>query len=346
MTSELLRSPDPEPLLSDRRLEAYRGTRALVTGGLGFIPSNVVHALTTLGCSVVVVDSLSPGQGGNRFNLTGIEDRVDVRIADIRDDAAMTDAVKDCDFVFNMAAAVSHLDSLEDPFPDFEVNARGNLQVLEVIRKHAPAAKVIYAGTRSEYGLIQTTPVSEAHPLLPTESNSANKAVATLYHVAYHIAHGMHTVSMRLTNTYGPRMLVQHFRQGFINWFVRLAIEGATFRLYGDGTQVRDFVYVDDTVRALLLAPITPGAAGQVFNIGSGRPVSLREIAETLISITRRGNIEYVPFPEDAKRIEIGDYVADVHKITEVMDWRPRVSLREGLERSIRYYEAFREQYW
>jgi nucleoside-diphosphate-sugar epimerase len=141
-------------------------------------------------------------------------------------------------------------------------------------------------------------------------------------------------------------MLVQHFRQGFINWFVRLAIEGATFRLYGDGTQVRDFVYVDDTVRALLLAPITPGAAGQVFNIGSGRPVSLREIAETLISITRRGNIEYVPFPEDAKRIEIGDYVADVHKITEVMDWRPRVSLREGLERSIRYYEAFREQYW
>jgi UDP-glucose 4-epimerase len=346
MTSELLRSPDPEPLLSDRRLEAYRGTRALVTGGLGFIPSNVVHALTTLGCSVVVVDSLSPGQGGNHFNLTGIEDRVDVRIADIRDDAAMTDAVKDCDFVFNMAAAVSHLDSLEDPFPDFEVNARGNLQVLEVIRKHAPAAKVIYAGTRSEYGLIQTTPVSEAHPLLPTESNSANKAVATLYHVAYHIAHGMHTVSMRLTNTYGPRMLVQHFRQGFINWFVRLAIEGATFRLYGDGTQVRDFVYVDDTVRALLLAPITAGTAGQVFNIGSGRPVSLREIAETLISITRRGNIEYVPFPEDAKRIEIGDYVADVHKITEVMDWRPRVSLREGLERSIRYYEAFREQYW
>jgi len=346
MTNDHLDSPDPGVLLSDRRLDAYRGTRTLVTGGLGFIPSNVVRALATLGSSVVAVDSLSPGQGGNRFNLAGIADKVDLRIADIRDEAAMTDAVKSCDFVFNMAASVSHLDSLKDPFPDFDVNARGNLLMLEVIRKNAPAARVVYAGTRSEYGLIQTSPVSETHPLLPTETNSANKAVAGMYHTAYHIAHGLQTVTMRLTTTYGPRMLVKHWRQGFINWFVRLAVEGGTFQLYGDGTQVRDLVYVDDTVRALLLAPIVPGTAGQTFNIGSAVPVSLKEIAEILIDISGKGAIEYTPFPEDAKRIEIGDYVADVTKITDVIDWRPLVSLRDGLERSIRYYQKYGEHYW
>ncbi len=346
MTTDYQRSPDPDALMADRRLEAYRGTRALVTGGLGFIPSNVVHALTTLGCSVVVVDSLSPGQGGNRFNIRGIEDRLDVRIADIRDEAAMTDAVSGCDFVFNMAASVSHLDSLNDPFHDLDVNARGNLLMLEVIRKNVPQARVVYCGTRSEYGLIQTNPVGETHPLLPTETNSANKAVAEMYHTAYHIAHGLQTVAMRLTTTYGPRMLVQHWRQGFINWFVRLAVEGGTFKLYGDGTQVRDLVYIDDTVRAMLLAPITQGAAGQAFNIGSSIPVSLKEIAELLIDIAGKGNIEYVPFPEEAKRIEIGDYVADVSKIAAVMDWRPLVSLREGLTRSVHYFEKHREHYW
>jgi UDP-glucose 4-epimerase len=156
----------------------------------------------------------------------------------------------------------------------------------------------------------------------------------------------MHTTSLRLTNTYGPRMLVEHYRQGFINWFVRLAVEGGTFSLYGDGTQVRDLVYVDDTVRALLLAPVTAGTPGQVFNVGSGAPVSLKEIASRLVEITGRGNIEYVPFPDDAKRIEIGDYVADTTKITSALDWRPLVSLPDGLERSVRYFQTYREHYW
>jgi UDP-glucose 4-epimerase len=345
LTQDLLRTPDPDALLSDRRLDAYRGTSALVTGGLGFIPSNVVHALTTLGCSVTVIDSLSPGQGGNRYNVRGIEDRVDVRIADIRDEAAVTDAVRGKDFVFNMAASVSHLDSLESPFHDVDVNARGNLVVLEAVRKHAPQARVLYSGTRSEYGLIQSTPVREDHPLLPTEVNSANKAVADMYHIAYHVAHELSTVSLRLTNTYGPRMLTAHWRQGFINWFVRLAVEGGDYRLYGDGSQVRDLVYVDDTVRAILLAAITPAAIGQSINVGSGKPVSLKEIASALIEIAGKGRIEYVPFPEDARRIEIGDYVADTTRIRELVGWEPQVPLREGLERSFEYFRAHHEHY-
>ncbi len=346
MTFDLLSSPDPDSLRADPRLAAYEGKRALVTGGLGFIPSNVVHALTSLGCRVTVLDSLSPGQGGNRYNVRGIEDRVDVRIADIRDEAAMADAVRGQDFVFNMAASVSHLDSLESPFHDLDVNARGHLVVLEAVRRHAPEARVVYSGTRSEYGLIQTTPVSEEHPLVPTEVNSANKAVATMYHVAYHIAHGLQTVSLRLTNTYGPRMLVEHYRQGFINWFVRLAVEGGTFRLYGDGSQVRDLVYVDDVARALLLAAVTPAAAGRALNVGSGKPVSLREIAELLIDITGKGNVEYVPFPDDARRIEIGDYVADTTKIGDTLGWQPTVVLRDGLERSVRYFQDHGSHYW
>ncbi len=346
MTFDLLTAPDPDILRSDPRLQVFRGTRSLVTGGLGFIPSNVVHALTTLGSQVTVVDSLSPGQGGNRYNINGIEDRVDVRIADIRDEAAMADAVRGQDFVFNMAASVSHLDSLNSPFHDLDVNARGMLVVLEAVRLHAPQARVLYSGTRSEYGLIQTTPVSEDHPLIPTEVNSSNKAVGTMYHTAYHIAHGISTVSLRLTNTYGPRMLVEHYRQGFINWFVRLAVEGGTFRLYGDGSQVRDLVYVDDVVRALLLAAANRDVVGTAVNIGSGKPVSLREIAEVLVAIAGKGNIEYVPFPDDARRIEIGDYVADTTKITKELDWRPQVDLKDGLERSVRYFQAHREHYW
>jgi UDP-glucose 4-epimerase len=217
--------------------------------------------------------------------------------------------------------------------------------MLEAIRRFAPEARVVYAGTRSEYGLIQTSPVNEDHPLLPTEVNSANKAVAGLYHFAYHIAHGMQTVSLRLTNTYGPRMLTAHWRQGFINWFVRTAVEGGVFKLYGDGNQVRDIVYVDDVVRAHLLAAVTPNIAGQTFNVGTG-PVTLLDIATQLIDIAGKGSIELVPFPDDARRIEIGDYVADTTKIERVLDWQPRISLREGLERSVRYYTAYRELYW
>jgi UDP-glucose 4-epimerase len=345
MTNDLLAYPDRTVLAAEPRFKRFSGTKAVVTGGLGFIGSNLVHALTALGCGVTVVDGLMPDQGGNRYNLRGIEDQVDLRIADLRDEVAMGDAVHGRDFVFNLAASVSHLDSLDAPFHDLDVNARGTLTMLEAVRRRAPEARVVHSGTRSEYGLIQTSPVSEAHPLLPTEVNSANKAVATLYHVAYHIAHGLHTVSLRLTNTYGPRMLTAHHRQGFINWFVRLAVEGGTYRLYGDGNQMRDLVYVDDVVQAMLLAAVTDDSAGQILNTGSGSPVSLKTIAEELVSITGKGSIEYVPFPDDARRIEIGDYFADASAIGRVLDWHPAIGLREGLERSVRYFEANRKHY-
>jgi UDP-glucose 4-epimerase len=342
----LLSFPNRDALRAEPRFAAVRGTRALVTGGAGFVGSNLVHALEALGCSVVVLDSLAPEQGGNLFNLAGLEGTIDMRISDIRDAAAVADAVQGADFVFNLAGGGAHLNSLDAPFEDLDVNLRGTLVVLEAVRQHAPAARVVFGGSRGEYGAILHTPVAEDHPLRPTEVNSANKAAAALYHFTYHVSHGLDTVTLRLANVYGPRMQAAHPRQGFIAWFVRSAVQGGDYRLYGDGSQVRDMVYIDDTVSALLLAAVTPGIAGEALNVGSGEPSSLRQIAEELVEIAGAGRIEYVPFPEDARRIEIGDYVADTTKIKGLLDWRPQVSIREGLERSVRYYRAYKEHYW
>jgi UDP-glucose 4-epimerase len=346
VTAGLLSYPDRAALLSEPRFNAFAGKRALVTGGLGFIGSNVAHALTALGCAVTVIDSLAEGQGGNRFNLEGIRDQVDLLIQDLRDEDATAAAVEGCDFVFNLAGTGNHLDSLESPLRDLETNVRGTLILLEAVRHRAPLARLVHAGSRSEYGLIRTTPVNESHPLLPTEINSANKAAATLYNYVYHTAHGLHTTTLRLTNTYGPRMLAAHHRQGFINWFVRLAVEGGCIRIFGDGSQLRDMTYVDDVVTAMLLAAVTPAAAGKILNHGSGRPASLREIASELCAIKPQCSVEYAPFPDSERRIEIGDYVADISAMREILDWTPAVSLREGLKRSVCYYSAHREHYW
>jgi nucleoside-diphosphate-sugar epimerase len=330
---------------SDPRLAAFAGRSALVTGGYGFIGSNLVHALVGLGCNVAVVDNLDPGAGGNRFNLNGVEDRVDLLCGDIRDLDAMRDAVRGRDYVFHLAGRNSHLDSLEGPFEDLDVNGRGTLTVLEAVRRENASARVVHAGSRSEYGAIQTSPVDETHPLLPTEANSAHKALSTLYQLAYHQAHGLQTVSLRLPNCYGPRMYTKDHRLGVMNWFLHQTVEGQTLRLYGDGTQQRDLLYVDDVVRAFLYAALAPQAPGHALNVGAGYGTSLREVAEALVPLGAAG-VEVVPFPEDAKRIEIGDYVADTTLTRELLGWQATIALAEGLERSVRYFREHKERYW
>ena len=250
------------------------------------------------------------------------------------------------DVIFNLAGKSSHLDSLESPLFDMETNVRGQLVLLEAIRKASPEARVVYASTRSVYGAIRSNPVDEDHPFLPTEANSAGKAAADLYHIAYWHCHGLSTVCLRLTNIYGPRMLMKHGRQGFINWFVRLALEGKTISLYGDGSQKRDLLYVDDAVDAFLAAGLDREAAGVAFNVGSGRGATLKEIAETLVSVAGSGAISYVPFPEEAKRIEIGDYVSGTRRIEDALGWRARTALRQGLEQTCAFFEAQRKHYW
>jgi UDP-glucose 4-epimerase len=322
----------------------YRDRRVLVTGALGFIGSNLCRTLADLGAKVLAVDSLLPDYGGNLFNLAGYEDRVRINVADVRGHG-MSTLVRDQDVLFNLAGQVSHIDSMTDPFTDLEINCRSQLWILEAVRKNNPGVKIVYAGTRQVYGKPQRLPVDEKHLLNPTDVNGINKISGEFYHLVYHSVYGIRASSLRLTNTYGPRQLIRHNRQGFIGWFIRQAVLGETIQLFGDGTQKRDFDYVDDVVDAFLRAGAMDVADGEVFNLGGDEPVSLLDLAKTLIEIAGHGAYVLSPFPPERKRIDIGDFYADTTKIRRTLGWAPRVRLREGLERTIDYYRQNRDRY-
>src|SRR5262245_23806054 len=322
----------------------YRGRKVLVTGGLGFIGSNLCRTLADLGARVLAVDSLLPDYGGNLFNLAGYEDRVRINIADVRGHG-MEYLVRGHDVLFNLAGQVSHLDSMSDPFTDLEINCRSQLWILEAARKNNPEIKIVYAGTRQVYGKPQRLPVDETHLLNPTDVNGINKISGELYHLVYHSVYGIRASSLRLTNTYGPRQLIRHDRQGFMGWFVRQALLGEQIQLYGDGSQRRDFDFVDDVVSAFLVAGASDAADGQVFNLGGEQPISLLDVVKLMIEITGHGSYRLVPFPPDRKRIDIGDFYADTTKIRLALGWQPRVSLRDGLARTFEYYGRHKGHY-
>ncbi len=325
---------------------AFSGKRTLITGGLGFIGSNLARRLVDLGAQVLLVDSLIPDYGGNLFNIAGIEERVRVNIADVRDAHGMDYLVRGQDFIFNLAGQVSHLDSMRDPYTDLEINCRSQLSILEACRRNNPGVKVVYASTRQFYGRPRYLPVDEAHPLEPVDINGVHKLAGEWYHLIYHRVHGLRTVSLRMTNTYGPRMRVRDARQTFIGWWLRQMVEGQELQIFGTGRQRRDFNYVDDVVEALLLAAADPAADGQVYNLGGDEPISLIELAELLIELNGGGRYRLVEFPPDRARIDIGDFYGDYNRIRDALGWRPRVSLREGLARSLDYYRQYREHYW
>lgn len=325
--------------------EAFRNKKVMVTGGLGFIGSNLARRLVDYGAEVLLVDSLIPQYGGNLFNMKGIEDKVTVNIADVRDQYSMNYLVQGQDYMFNLAGTLSHLDSMEDPFTDLEINCRSQLSILESCRKHNREVKVVFAGTRGQYGRAQYLPVDEKHPQEPIDVNGINNVAGEWYHILYHRVYGIRACSLRLTNTYGPCHQMRHPRQGIINWFVRLALDGETINLYGDGRQIRDTNYVDDVVDAFLLAAASDRADGEVFNLG-GEPTNLVDLVRLITELAGSGSYKFVPFPEGAKKIEIGDYIADWRKIARSLGWQPQVSLHEGLRRTVDYYRHHRAHYW
>ena len=327
-------------------LSAFEGKRVLITGGLGFIGSNLAHVLASRCAELMLVDSLIPQYGGNLFNISGIEDLAQVNIADVRDENSMPYLVRAKDYIFNLAGQVSHIDSMHDPFTDLEINCRSQLSILEACRKNNSGVKIIFAGTRGQYGKLEANPVDERHLLYPTDVNGINKIAGESYHILYNNVYGIRACSLRLTNTYGPRHHMRTSRQGVLSWFIRLAIEGRTIELYGGGDQQRDFNYVDDVVEALLLAASSDTANGEVFNVGSGRGVSLKEAAELVVEVAGSGSVREVPFPEDKKKIEIGDYCADYSKIEKTLGWQPRTPLREGIERTVAFFREHWRQYW
>ena len=325
--------------------ERFAGSRVLVTGGLGFIGSNLARRLVGAGAEVTVMDAMIPDYGGNLFNVHDIRDRVTVNIADVRDRAAMDHLIAGKDYLFNLAGQVSHLDSMQDPFTDLDINCRSQLAILESCRHRNPQVKVVFAGSRQQYGRPRYLPVDEQHPLRPVDVNGINKLAGEWYHILYNETYGVRTVSLRLTNTYGPRQLVKHSRQGFIAWFLRRALEGGEIEIFGDGTQLRDLTFVEDVVEAFLLAASAERANGQVYNLAGETPISLADIASLLVEITGRGSIRTVPFPADRQRIDIGSYYGSAAKIGAELGWRPRTPLREGLERTIRYYRDHLRHY-
>jgi UDP-glucose 4-epimerase len=327
-------------------LKVFEGKRVLITGGLGFIGSNLARRLVELGADVLLVDSLIPEYGGNLFNIHGLEDRVRVNIADVRDEHSMNYLVRDQNFLFNLAGQVSHTDSMRDPYTDLEINCRSQLSILEACRKHNTEIKIVFASTRQIYGAPDYLPVDERHLLHPTDVNGINKMAGEWYHIVYNNVYGVRATSLRLTNTYGPCMRVKDARQTFLGWWIRQLIEGQELQVFGDGRQIRDFNYVSDVVEAMLLAAANDGANGQVFNLGGDEPINLLNLAELLVELNGGGSYRIVPFPPDRKRIDIGDYYGDYRRIQGKLGWRPRVSLREGLAQTLAYYREHREHYW
>lgn len=327
-------------------MNSYTNKKVLITGGLGFIGSNLARALVAQSAQVTLVDSLIPQYGGNPFNIDDIRDKVTVNVCDVRDPFAMAYLLQGQDFLFNLAGQTSHMDSMIDPQTDLDINAAAQLSILEACRKANPGIKIVFASTRQLYGKPDYLPVDEKHPIRPVDVNGINKLAGEWYHLLYNNVYGIRACALRLTNTYGPGMRVKDARQTFLGIWVRLLIEGKPIKVFGDGLQVRDFNYVDDCVDALLLAGASELANGKVFNLGSTEVIGLKALAEMMVDLGYGGAYELIPFPPERKAIDIGDYYSDFSLITNELGWAPQIGLREGLLKTMAYYQINFANYW
>jgi UDP-glucose 4-epimerase len=319
--------------------EQFSGRQVLVTGGLGFIGSNLVRALVKLGATVTVVDSLIPEYGGNLHNLDGVTGDVRINISDVRDSHSLPHFVRGQDYLFNLAGQTSHMDSMTDPQTDLEINARAQLSILEACRLYKPDIRIVFASTRQIYGKPDYLPVDEKHPLRPVDVNGINKLAGESYHLLYHRVHGVRSTVLRLTNTIGPRMRVKDARQTFVGVWIKKILSGEPIEVWG-GEQLRDFTYVDDAVEAFLLAASKPEALGEIFNIGGTEPVNLRQLAEFLVATNGSGEYVQRAFPGDRQKIDIGDFYADYRLIAEKLGWKPKTSLLAALSQTLAYYRT------
>jgi UDP-glucose 4-epimerase len=323
---------------------SFRAKRVLITGGLGFIGSNLARRLADVGASVTILDSLIPDYGGNLFNLAGYEDAVRINVSDVRDEHSMRYLVQQQDYLFNLAGQTSHIDSMDDPYTDLDINCRAQLSILEACRKENAKIKIVFASTRQMYGKPDYLPVTEDHLLRPVDVNGINKMAGEWYHILYNNVFGIAGCALRLTNTYGPRMRVKDARQTFLGIWIRLLVQGQPFEVW-EGEQLRDFTFVDDAVDALLLAAQSDQSNGQTFNLGGDSVISLARLAELLVEVNGGGEFVVRSYPPDRKRIDIGDYYADFSRIRGALGWEPNVPLRDGLERTLAYYREHLRHY-
>lgn len=322
----------------------FSGAKALITGGAGFVGSNLAKRLVSEGASVTIADSFIPEYGGNPANLELLQKRVTLNVTDVRDQYAMRYLVRGQDFLFNLAGQTSHMDSMSDPFTDLEINVRAQLSILEACRMHNPDLKIVFAGTRQIYGKPDYLPVDENHPVRPVDINGIHKLAGEWYHLLYNNVYGLRSTVLRLTNTYGPCMRIKDARQTFVGLWVRLVLEGKPCEVWG-GEQLRDFTYVDDCVNALLAAAGSARADGRVYNLGGDKVVSLRELAEILIKVHGGGSFILKEFPPERKKIDIGDYYSQDNRIRDELGWRPETTLEDGLKKTLDYFSGQLDRY-
>jgi len=315
-------------------------------GGMGFVGSNLIHRLVPLGAEVTILDAMLEPYGGNRANIRGIEDKVRFVKGDARDEATVSKLVKDQDYVFNLFAQVSHPLSMSDPMLDIDINCRGNMVVLEAIRKTNGSAKVLYAGTRGSTGDAKYLPVDEDHPDNPPDVNGIDKWAAEKYHLLYHRVYGMKTTSLRVGNTFGERHQMKHGHYGVLNFFVRKAMLGETIQVFGDGEQVRDYTYADDLSDAFLLMMGSDKVWGKMYLIGGGRMISFKEMVNLVIQTVGGGHVEHVPFPNaQRKAIDVRKFFVTYERLEKDTGWAPKTDFEEGLRKTVAFYRQYLNDY-
>jgi UDP-glucose 4-epimerase len=334
-----------EPVGKVNKSEIFKGKAILITGGLGFIGSNLAHHLVTMGANITILDALLPLYGGNRINIAGIEDKVELVDGDIRDANLINTQVVGKDYIFHLAGQISYLDSKNQPFVDLDFNGRGNLTLLEAVRHHASQAKIIFSSSRLVYGKVLTLPVREDHPTDPLSLYGIHKLLGEKYYRYYAHNFGLQTVSIRIPNPYGPRQQMKHNKYSIVGWFVRQALDNETITIYGDGTQERDYIYISDIIEAMVQLA-AKGETGDVYNVGSHERLRFVDMVDTIIQQAGSGTKKHVPWPENYEKNETGDYIADTSKIEATCNWKPRVDFKDGVSEMIEYYKANKQYYW
>jgi len=327
-------------------MATYAGKKVLITGGLGLMGSNLAHRLVGLGAEVTILDAMLPLYGANLFNLHGIEKALTIIQGDIRDEQLMANIVKGKELIFNLAAQVSYTDGQIDPLLDLDINCRGHLILLESCRKYNPAVKIIFSGSRLEYGETKSVPVNEDHPLNPKSFYGIHKVAGEYYHRMYFRLHQIKTVVFRIANPYGIRHQMKHSKYGIVNYFIKVAMEDQTIKIYGDGAQKRDYIYIEDIVEAFMLAGVKPAADGEIFNVGSGIGTRFVDMAKLVVDVIGKGKIQMIDWPENYAIIESGDYVSDISRIKKALGWQPKISMLEGVAKTFEYYKKYRDHYW
>ncbi|MBN8586566.1 MAG: GDP-mannose 4,6-dehydratase [Ignavibacteria bacterium] len=324
----------------------FRSKKVLVTGGLGFVGSSLSIRLAEAGAEVLIVDNMLPRQGGNLFNIEPVKDKVKVNISDIRNPTSMNHLVKGMDYIFHIAGQVNHVDSVKDPLNDLSINVEGTLVLMEALRMNNPLARVIFTGTRGEYGSSLTLPVAENHAINPIGIYAITNFAAERIVLTYHNLHHIKSVCLRITNTFGPRHQMAHDEYGVFNWFIRKAMDNEVIPIFGDGRILRDYLYIDDLTKSMLAVAGSENVYGEVYNIGSGVPLSFLDLAKKIISIAGTGKVDHTEFTSERKALEPGDYYADISKINAAIGWKPEISIEEGIKKTIEYYKVNRKRYW